>query len=307
MNLQFSIPKKAIVCLILLVTTAGAFAQQGLSYTQYIENQTPINPTFSLLNQYGSVNTLVRKQWVGVPGAPTNYMVNGSIPIESVGGSAGLIAENDVFAIERLTDVNAFFAKGIRLSDKQNLAVSMSVGFRNYNANYSGVDPSDPVFQNNVQETKPNVGFGVMYYTPYYYAGFSVPELNIRTLGNASLQDNADFQNHYYFTGGAASEINQDYKFKYAAVVEYSKNVPVVADISTIFYMKSIIGVGVNYSTTNQVAGMLSINYNVFHLGYAYEFGTSAANIGGFSNATNEITLGIRFGKGSEIGDTTVK
>jgi len=307
MNLQFSTLKKIIVCFVLLITTRGAFAQQGLNYTQYIDNQTPINPTFSLLNPYGSVNTLVRKQWVGVPGSPTTYLINGSIPIESVNGSAGLVAENDVLAIENLTNASAFFAKSIKLNDKQNLAVSISAGFRSYTANYSGVDASDPVFQNNIRQTNLNMGFGVMFYTSDYYAGFSLPQLNIRTLGTASLQDNADFQNHYYFTGGFASKLNQDYKIKYAALVSYSKDASVVGDISSILYMKSMIGVGVNYRTNNEVAGMLSINYNVFHLGYAYEFGTTAANVGGFSNATNEVTLGIRFGKESAVGDTAIK
>src|ERR1700760_2105986 len=106
MNLQLNILNKIILCFALLITATGAFAQQGLNYTQYIDNQTPINPTYSLLNQYGSVSTLVRKQWVGVPGSPTTYLINGSIPIESVSGSAGLIAENDVLAIENLTNVS---------------------------------------------------------------------------------------------------------------------------------------------------------------------------------------------------------
>jgi type IX secretion system PorP/SprF family membrane protein len=305
MNSLFSIRKETIVWLVLLFITTSAYSQQGLSYTQYIDNQTPINPTFSLLNPYGSLNTLVRKQWVGVPGAPTTYLINGSIPIESVNGSAGFVAENDVFAIERLSEVNFFFAKGIRLSETQNLAVSMSAGFRNYVANYTGVDASDPVFANNINQIKPNVGFGVMYYTPYYYLGLSVPDLSIQTLGNASVDDNTNFENHYYFTAGLASKINDDYKFKYAALVAYSKNVPVEANISTLLYLKNIIGFGVNYRSNNEIAGMFSVNYNVFHLGYAYEFGATSSNIGGYSNATHEVTLGIRFGKESQIGDST--
>jgi type IX secretion system PorP/SprF family membrane protein len=303
MNILYSIRKEAIVGLILLFVAAGTYAQQGLNYTQYIDNQTPINATYSLLNPYGSINTMVRKQWVGIPGSPTTYLFNGSVPIESVNGSAGLVVQNDVFANENLTEFNAFFAKGIRLSENQNLAVSMSIGFRNYVANYSGIDASDPVFRNDVKETRPNLGFGVMYYTDNYYVGLSVPELSIRTLGTASIQDNSNFTNHYYFTAGFVSKVNDDYKFKYAALVSYSKDVPVVADISTILYMKNIVGFGVDYKTNNEVAGMFSVNYDVLHLGYSYQFGTTTSNVGGFSNATHEVTLGIRFGKKSRIGN----
>jgi type IX secretion system PorP/SprF family membrane protein len=301
MNKLSNIFKMFFTCIGLLSFAGTVRGQQGLSYTQNIDNQTPINSTFSLLQPYGSVNTLVRKQWAGIEGAPTTYLVNGNAPIKSINGTVGFIVENDVFAVEHLTEANLFFAKGIRLSDNQNLAVSINAGFRNYAANYSGIDASDPVFRDNIQETRPNVGFGVMYYTRFYYVGLSLPELNIRTLGNASVEDNTNFTNHYYLTAGTGSQVNEDYKFKYAAVLSYSKDVPVLADVSTMLYVKDVLGIGVNYKTDKEAAGMFSINYNMFHVGYAYQFGTSSTNIGGFSNATHEVTVGIRFGKGSII------
>ena len=303
MKSLFSIRKETIVWLILLFITTSAYSQQGLSYTQYIDNQTPVNPTFSLMNPYGTLNTLVRKQWVGVPGAPTTYLIDGSVPIASINGSAGFVAENDVLAVENLSELNVFFAKGIRLSETQNLAVSISAGFRNYVANYSQLDASDPVFANNINETKPNLGFGIMYYTPSYYVGVSAPDLTFRSLGTASVENNTNFESYYYFSAGASTKLGEDYEFKYATLEAYGKNVPLLANVSALFYLKNIIGFGVNYRSNNEVAGMLSIDYNILHIGYAYEFAATPSTIGGYSNATHEITLGIRFGKGSRVGE----
>jgi type IX secretion system PorP/SprF family membrane protein len=290
--------RKAGVCLCLILTATLAKAQQPFTYTQYMDNLTPLNSAFSMLQSGGSVNTLVRKQWVGVPGAPTSYLFNADLPIDGINAKAGLIASNDVLAIETLTEVNAFFAKAIRLTQNANLAVSLNAGFRNYVAKYSQVDSSDPVFANDIREIKPNVGFSTMLYTDNYFIGLSVPELNVRDLGTASAQnDDTNFRNHYYFTAGFATKLNDDYKFKYAGVLSYSRGVPVAEDISGILYIRQTLGIGVNYRTDNEVAGILSVNFDNFRLGYSYQFGTTSTNIGGFGNGTNEITLAYRFGK----------
>jgi type IX secretion system PorP/SprF family membrane protein len=298
MKIFISNIKKTSFCLVmLLIATINVKAQQAFIYNQYMDNLTPINPAFSLLQKGGAINTLVHKQWVGIQGSPTTYLVNGSLPIESINATAGIMASSDVVAIEHLNEVNAFFAKGIRLSEKSALAVSINAGFRNYVARYSEVDSSDPAFANDIRETKPNIGFGVIYYGGFYYVGLSVPEFSIRDLGTASVQDNASFRNHYYLSGGIATEINEDYKFKYAGLVYYSKGIPLAAAVSGMVFLKSTLGLGVNYQSNNEVAGILSLNFNKFHFGYSYQFGITSANIGGIHNGTNELTLGLRFGK----------
>jgi type IX secretion system PorP/SprF family membrane protein len=289
--------KKTLVCLLLVFMVTAAKAQQPFNYTQYMDNLTPLNPAFSLTQAGGSINTMVRKQWVGVPGSPSSYLLNADVPLESINGKLGIIASNDEVAIEQLTEVNAFFAKAIKLNGTTSLAVSLNAGFVNYVAKYSEVDASDPVFANNVYDIQPNVGFGVMLYSDKYYLGLSVPELNVRSLGTASQQSNADFRSHYYFSAGLTTDLNDDYQIKYSGLAAYSSGIPVVADLSAIFNIRHTLGLGFDYRTDNEIAGILSINVQQFHLGYSYQVGTTSANIGGIGNATNEVTLGYRFGK----------
>jgi type IX secretion system PorP/SprF family membrane protein len=266
-------------------------------YNQYMDNLTPLNPAYSLLDEAGSVNTLARKQWVGIDGAPTTFLINGNLPIQSINGSAGLIVMNDQFAIEHQTEVNAYFATAIQVGPTGYLAVSLNAGLRNYIANYSSLDSTDPSFKDDIRQTKPNVGFGVLYYTDKYYVGISVPELTVTSLGTASVQNNANFRNHYYFSSAFLTS-GEDIKFKPALLLSYENGVPLTANFSGICYFKEILGVGVNYATNSQMAGIITINVDNFHIGYSYQFGTNPQNLGSINMPTHEVTLSFRFGKG---------
>jgi len=287
----------ALLMLLLLGTKAEAQTQQ-FSFTQYMDNLTPLNPAYSLLDQAGSVNTMARKQWVGIDGAPTTFMINANLPISSISGAAGLIVMNDQFAIEHQTEANLYFAKAIQLGQNGYLGVSLNAGIRNYVANYSQLDASDPAFANDVRETKPNIGFGVIYFSDWYYVGVSAPELTITSLGTASVQNNNNFKNHYYFSGALITDIGEDFKVKPSLLFSYAKGVPLITDFSGILYIKETLGIGASYRLNQEAAGILTLNLDAFHIGYSYQFGTSSNNLGGFNMATHEVTLGYRFGKG---------
>lgn len=286
-----------MLCLILLLTGSRIRAQQNtFSYNQYADNLTPVNPAYSLLDKAGNVNILGRRQFVGLDGAPTSLLMSGSLPIESIGATAGLFLVNDKFAVENQTEVNAFFAKSIQLTRNTYLSVSINAGIRSYIANYSTLDPNDPIFSTDVRETKPNIGFGVMFFSDNYYIGLSVPELSFRNLGSASVLQANYLRSHYYFCGGLLARLSDDLQFKPATLVSYLQGSPVIADISGTLYMAEQLGLGVNYRTNKQVAGIISVNANSFKVGYSYQFGTSSTNLGGYNNATHEVSISYRWG-----------
>jgi type IX secretion system PorP/SprF family membrane protein len=302
---SFANIKTGLIFCCLLLSAALSRAQQPFSYTQYMNNLTPLNPAYSLINNDGSVNSLVRKQWVGIDGAPTTFIFNGNIPFSSIGGSAGLIIMDDSYAIENQTQINAFFAKSVQLGENQYLGAALNFGVRRYVANYSSLASNDPLFTNDIRETKANAGFGILYYTDVYYLGVSVPQLTFRSLGNGSIEENNFFRNHYYISAGFIAPLSDGIKIKPATLVAYSRGVPVVADISTTFIFKNQFGIGINYRTNDEMAGIILFNINEFEIGYSYQFGTSAVNLGGYTNATHEVTLGYHFSrKNSRTADS---
>lgn len=292
--------KKIIIVfsfLLISMSYSKVFAQQQIySYSQYADNLTAINPAYSVLDKAGSVSVLGRKQFIGIDGAPSSVMVNANFPIESINAAAGFYVLNDQAAIEHQVEVNAFFAKSIQLTASDYLAVSLNAGVRNYVGNYSQLDSSDPQFMNDVRETKPNIGFGVMLYSTNYYLGLSVPELTIRSLGNASEQQANYLRTHYYFTGAYLADVSDDVKFKPATLVSYSKGSSVLANVSGTLYLKEQLGVGLNYRTDKKAAAMLSVIGKAFKVGYSYQFGTSSNNLGGVNITTHEVSISYRFG-----------
>jgi type IX secretion system PorP/SprF family membrane protein len=281
----------------IIVSTGNASAQQSFTYSQYMNNLTPINSAYTLIEKNGSLNALLRKQWAGIEGAPTTFIFDGSLPIESLGASVGAIVVDDKFAVEHLTEVNAFFAKGVQLNEKQFLGISLNAGFRRYVANYSSLDPNDPSFMEDIRQNKINVGFGVMFYSDNYYIGLSAPKLTFTSLGNASNTTNTYYKNIYNLAGAYLLNAGTDMKIKPAFLASYAKDIPIIADISTTLYLKSTVGVGVNYRTNHEISGIVSIITNSFRLGYSYQFGAASNTISQFNNTTHEVTFGYRFGK----------
>lgn len=274
-------------------------AQQATTYTQYADNQVPFNSAYSLLDKAGSVNMNSRKQWTGIEGSPYTIQFNGHLPIESIKSAGGLSVTYDKFNIEKLTEVTAFFAKAVQLSASDYLAASFNAGFRNYRALYSEADASDPSFRDDIRETIGTVGLGLMFYDPdRYYVGASIPRLSIRSLGNASADERRNYSNTYYFSGAYLFTLSPDIRLKPATLVSYSRAFDTEADFSATVYLQDKFGFGVNYRTTNEIAGILSLTLNNnFKIGYSYQTGIGNDNLGRISNGSHELSLGFRFGK----------
>ncbi len=288
------------VALVFYGLNTSAQTTAPFSYTQYMNNLTPINSAYSLIDQAGSVTGVIRKQFTGINGAPSTYLVDASILLPDMGASTGFIVQNDQIAIEKQTEASFFFAKSIQLDDQNFLAVSANAGIRSYKANYLSIDDNnDPLFDSNISETKANLGFGLLLYSDTYYFGISMPELTLRSLGTASLQNNNYFKNHYYFAGAYIAELSDDFKLKPSVLATYASGSPVTADFAGLFYIKDVLGFGASYTTNSQAAILLDLNAGTIHIGYSYQFGTNSANLGGYNNATHEIMLSYRFGEGS--------
>lgn len=75
------IPFKVFPFLAMLLICRVANGQSSVTYTQYMDNPVPFNPAYSLKTDYGSVNIIGRKQWIGIPGAPALFMFNGDFPL----------------------------------------------------------------------------------------------------------------------------------------------------------------------------------------------------------------------------------
>ncbi len=260
-------------------------------------NPLPFNSAFSLIDNDSRADLMVRKQWAGVSGAPTTQFVDGYLPIEKSNGAAGLIFENDQIGVESLTQLNGFYGQTVQLGKQHFLAMSLNLGLRNYAANYSSLySTADPLLTQDLKQTKPNIGFGLLYFSEDFYIGVSAPQFTLKFSGNSSLPNN-NFRNDYFLSAGITDNLLNGLKLKFATLVTYTSGVGSTIDVSSMFYYRELFGFGANYASNNEAAFIVSTKFKSFSFGYSYQFGLNAENnIGGPTNATQELTISYGLG-----------
>lgn len=272
-------------------------AQQPLTYTQHGQVKAALNPAASLMAPDGEVSVIGRRQWVGIDGAPTVFWGSGYFGMQHIGATGGINIRHESLAVEKLTEVSAFFAKGVQISEKEYLGLSLNAGVSYMAGNYSGLDPLDPTVREDIRETDALVGFGIMLYRPEkYYVGLSLPRLMFGNLGLTG-DSRYNFRNVYYLTAGALFDMGTDFQFRPSILVTYSESLRPQAEASAMFFVKRVFGVGLNARSYGDLAGMAQFNFSGFGIGYSYQFNPKNEPLSrSINNSTHEIGLSYRFG-----------
>ena len=288
---------KGFSVIILCIGYMHCFAQQQFTYTQYIDNLTPINPAWSTNRQASELNLLARQQWVNVDGAPRTFMASGSLALNDIGASAGFTSMSDRVGPESLAEFNVFFAKSVRLQDDLYLSTALNGGYRNYNILYSSLLTDDPLLTNaDVRQNRFNIGAAIMAYIEgKFYVGISIPRINLGKQ-NGRLDDVGYFRNFYFANVGYTARLSDEFRLEAASVLAYTSNLPLQLDVSSKMWIKETIGLGFNVRSNNESALLSSYRIGQFNLGYSYSFVFGNRRVAGFQNATHELTVGLRFG-----------
>lgn len=295
--------KRIFTTIWLLIIGLGVHAQQGINYTNYGINVSPINTAGSFLRQDGELNFTGRQQWVGLEGAPVTYRLSGSLPIGGKGLMAGINLKHEKVAIEKTNEVLAFVGKSIQLNHSNYLAVSVGAGVSFYNGSFSDLDSQDPAFVHDLRETEGLVAVSAMFYQPEkYYVGISAPKVSFSKLGISSSDLKINPYNQYHFTAGYLISLTKDFDVKPATLLTWSKDVDLQADFSAILFLKKTFGLGLNVRTYGDMAGMAQFILKKVNIGYSYQFNTQTQPLKrSMNNNTHEISLAYRFGKGMPL------
>jgi type IX secretion system PorP/SprF family membrane protein len=93
--------------------------------------------------------------------------------------------------------------------------------------------------------------------------------------------------------GGFTQQVSPNVKLIPSTLIRFQEEAPLSFDVNLITVLYDVVGLGVSYRLDDSVIGMfeLQINEN-FHVGYAYDFTTSAIRT--YSNGTHEIMINYR-------------
>lgn len=307
----------------LLITTWGLFifslveAQQETLYTQYVFSQLSVNPAYAGNDDGLNFTALSRKQWFGLEGSPTNFSLigqaslmnkksecrlvsdkpnkRGLFPANNKQVGLGFVLFNDRIGVSN-TYISSFaYSYKIKFSHGRRLSLGIQGSMLNYSQNLNQLDnpnTNDPVFRDNFQVTKYNVGAGIFYETERYYMGFSVPQILENTLNPNSKSDKNLRQ--YFLTGGYVFYISRFYKFKPTIMTRYTEGLPVQFDLNANLLYREKIWLGCSYRYTNSLNLIFELLLtDNFRMGLAYDY--PIGEINKVSHASAEIMLSYTF------------
>ena len=287
-----------------LLLTAGAipsFAQFDPQFTQYMFNELYINPAYAGSRDNLSGTMLWREQWVGLSGAPSTGTLTVHAPFANKKIGAGLSVMTESIGVSKRTALSVAGAYRIPM-DKNTLAFGLQLGLVNLSEDLMSLNlTSDNQFQVNTGNvTAPNVGAGIYYTTPKWYAGLSIPRMLQNRIdvsaGEAKVENRLNAKDlHYFITAGSVFGISPSVKLRPNLMMKAVSGAPLQLDLSCNALVNDFIWGGLGYRTGDAISALLGVQITKqLRLGYAYDFTTSALQ--DFNSGSHEFMLGFDFG-----------
>jgi len=291
--------KKNLFLLIIAGLSAySAQAQQDALYTHYMYNTLAINPGYAGSRDALTMTALGRFQWVGFEGAPMTQTFTAHAPVawESLG--LGLSVVNDKIGPTTTTSMYVDVAYRMKITKNSRLAFGLKGGMNNFTAGLQQItlqDQNDATFAQGVRSSMmPNVGFGMYYQSPKFYAGVSVPKIVENNFygqkGNTTVNIGSE-KRHYFFIAGAVFQLSPQLKFKPTLLTKVATAAPIQMDLTANFIINDLVTLGAMYRTGDAFGILAGVNVNE-QLMVSYSFDWSTVNSTGRYNAgSHELML----------------
>ena len=294
----------SLLSILAVLNSSPVSAQRDIHFSQYLFQGVLINPAYAGSKNQVENTLAYRNQWAGLQGAPKYAAYTINSPIIHGSGGLGLQVTDQQFGGLVENACIASFSYRVRVR-KGTLAAGAESGFRQYSFNTNDLlihDANDPVVENNKTSIVPDLGLGMYYQTDKYHLGISAKKL----LGKAYQQSPVftENQNRYYslFAGRKYRIGAQDHLLT-TCFVNYSKDVPLLAEGTVIYQAQKGFWLGAAYRSSKEMSVLAGINLKQLiasfnedlSLGYAYD--QSFSSLQPSNHGSHELLLIYRFGK----------
>ncbi|WP_278021174.1 PorP/SprF family type IX secretion system membrane protein [Flavobacterium ginsengisoli] len=279
--------------IILLIGILKVSAQQESQYTQYMYNTMTINPAYTGTRAVPSIFGLYRAQWIGFEGGPKTANFSVELPITKSGQGLGFSIMNDKIGPSSETNVTISYSYPIQLSADLHMSLGISGTGNFLNVDYTKLkvfDPNDPFLTGQLSKISPNVGAGVYFHTPKWYAGLSVPMILETKFFDDIQSSMVSKRMHFYAMGGYVFDLNSDLKFKPVAMIKMVEGAPLAVDVSANFLFNDKFTLGAAYRWDAALSGMAGFQVTPqINIGYAYDLETT--RLRNYNSGSHEIFL----------------
>ncbi|MBX2907874.1 MAG: type IX secretion system membrane protein PorP/SprF [Taibaiella sp.] len=295
---------KRIYCLLSIIVSFSlqTSAQSDQHYTMFMYNKLVYNPGYTGSRDVTSFNATLRRQWVGIHGAPIADNISFDAPVGTYMNptrphAVGLSLGRQSTAGERYIDMRAYYAYRLQLK-KSVLSLGLSAGgslYGSYRGVYQYFSASDPAFASEIDIFLPNAGAGAYWSSDKFYCGLSVPSLMQNYYDKDQGRKTSKQIRAYYLSGGYVFNVSEELTVQPQFIARYAFNgrysLPFNADINLSATAYQRLMVGLTYRTSGGIMGIVHVQISRrLNMGYAYDYMISALN--GYSGGTHEMVLG---------------
>lgn len=303
--------KRTLYILIFTVISFAGYAQQQITFTNFLLNDYYYNPAIAGSRKVHVANLSYRTQWTGFTGAPKTLMGSfyGSFRNNGINGYGAMIT-SDRTGLTQRTGLYLNYAQHFKLSEKTKLAFGVQPGYLQYRvALYDAqlADQGDDILTGNVLSANAvDINAGFHLYSDRFFVMGSVNQL----LGDQIqfTTYNPGLAIHYtgivgYTFGGPkntapakdsmgrpVAQKKNKIEIMPAVMVKYSMPTPPQFDImlKTIYDKK--FWFGLTYRTNDAASISLGYNHkNRLNVGYAFDYSISGINQ--YQHGSHELVL----------------
>jgi len=275
--------------------------QQIHQLTTYMLNDFAYNPAIAGTSTDLQTQVGYRKQWTGMPGAPTTLLLSthtNVLDTKKVG--LGGIIYTDITGPTRRTGFQLAYAYHLLLDEEKQTSLSLGLGgtLTGTRIDYSVLNPeneNDPNLLSQTQGTlTADANFGAYLYNQQYFLGLSTAQLFESKVKMANNIDDISINRHYFIAAGYRFDTRSDFSIEPSAMAKFVKGIPAHMDLNARLYYDHQYWLGVSYRTYDAIALMLGLKLNNgFNAAYAYDITTSGLNK--VSSGTHEVTIGYKW------------
>ena len=294
--------KHFLLSMLLVSYYLSAFGQADISMTTHWYNRANYNPAFIARTDYLYLFTNVRKQWVGIDGAPTVMNLQASEYIHSMRSAFGVSLISDQIGITNVLNPSVQYAYRIAPnSEEWALSLGLSAGLFARTLNGSLLNPmnlNDPALvYDNRTIYRPDSNFGVEFQGRYLCIGLSLTHLFAIGKSDNTFENTSHRYGYVIY-----KNTNSDY-FNFSAGIELVNRLNLTTiEANSMIRFKQPTGLqagprelfDVGFSVISSKQAALILGYNItsnFRIGYSYEYDY---NLRSNQNGTHEIVLEYR-------------
>ena len=137
-----------LLCFIAFGVFMQTYAQSNVRLNNFWDNLYSINPAYITNKYLGSIGIAARKQWMGFPGAPSTYLVTGTLVLDKLNTQFGVKAYEDMIGYTHTSSASLSYAYAVNLNDDWRLHLGVAASFQSlwYDMDMSIADATTILF-----------------------------------------------------------------------------------------------------------------------------------------------------------------